>query len=81
MSHKQTSKQKNKKKEWILNPHPQRVVMSISIIYKRASLVAQMVTNLTAMQETQIHSLGREDPLEEGMTRGSLVIRPFPMTS
>ena len=28
-----------------------------------ASLMAQMVTNLLAMQDTQIPSLGREDPL------------------
>ena len=33
----------------------------------RASLVAQMVKNLPAMQETQVHSLVLEDPLEEGM--------------
>ena len=32
-----------------------------------ASLVAQMVKNLPAMQETQVHSLVLEDPLEEGM--------------
>ena len=31
------------------------------------SLVAQMVKNLPAMQETWILSLGQEDPLEEGM--------------
>ena len=31
------------------------------------SLVAQMVKNLPAMQETWIRSLGQEDPLEEGM--------------
>ena len=31
-----------------------------------ASLVAQMVKNLTAMQETQVPSLGWEDPLEKG---------------
>ena len=29
-------------------------------------LVAQMVENLHAMQETQVRSLGREDPLEKG---------------
>ena len=29
--------------------------------------VAQMVKNLPAMQETQVQSLGREDPLEKGM--------------
>ena len=32
-----------------------------------ASLVAQMVKNLPAMQETQVQSLVREDPLEQGM--------------
>ena len=32
-----------------------------------ASLVAQMVKNLPAMQETQVPSLGQEDPLEKGM--------------
>ena len=32
-----------------------------------ASLVAHMVKNLPAMQETQIWSLGWEDPLEKGM--------------
>ena len=31
----------------------------------RASLVAQMVKNLPAVQETQIWSLGQEDPLEK----------------
>ena len=29
-----------------------------------ASLVAQTVKNLPAMHETQVRSLGREDPLE-----------------
>ena len=32
------------------------------------SLVAQMVKNLPAMQETWVQSLGREDLLEKGMT-------------
>ena len=32
-----------------------------------ASLVAQLVKNLPAMQETQVQSLGREDPLEKEM--------------
>ena len=30
-------------------------------------MVAQMVKNLPAMQETRIQSLGGEDPLEKGM--------------
>ena len=33
----------------------------------KASLMAQMVKNLPPMQETQVRSLGWEDPLEEGM--------------
>ena len=35
------------------------------IILVRASLVALMVKNLPAMQETQVQSLGQEDPLEK----------------
>ena len=34
--------------------------------YQWTSLVAQMVKNLPAMQETQVRSLGQEDPLEKG---------------
>ena len=33
--------------------------------------MAQMVKNLPAMQETWVRSLGREDPLEEGMATHS----------
>ena len=35
--------------------------------YIWASLVAQVVKNLPAMQETQVQSLGQEDLLEKGM--------------
>ena len=35
--------------------------------HRAASLVAQMVKNLPAMQETQVRSLGWEDPLEKEM--------------
>ena len=31
-----------------------------------ASLVTQLVKNLLVMQETQVRSLGQEDPLEKG---------------
>ena len=37
------------------------------MIDPKASLVAQMVKNLPAMQETQVQSLGWEDPLEKEM--------------
>ena len=40
----------------------------------RASLLAQMVKNLPAMQETQVQSLGQEDPLEMGMTTHSSIL-------
>ena len=35
------------------------------------SLVAQMVKNMPAGQEIQVRSLGREDPLKEGMATHS----------
>ena len=33
-----------------------------------ASLMAQIVKNLPAVQEAQVQSLGKEDPLEKGIT-------------
>ena len=36
--------------------------------------MAQMVKNLSAMQETQVRSLGREDPLEKGMATHSTIL-------
>ena len=39
-----------------------------------ASLVAQIVKNLPAMQETQVQLLGWEDPLEEGVTAYSSIL-------
>ena len=40
-------------------------------VLSRASLVAQVVKNLPATQETQVQSLGWEDPLEKEMTTHS----------
>ena len=37
-------------------------------------LVAQMVKNLPAMWETQVRSLGWEDPLEEGVATHSSIL-------
>ena len=39
-----------------------------------ASLVAQMVEDLPAMQETWVQFLGWEDPLEEGMQLTPVVL-------
>ena len=45
-----------------------------------ASLVAQTVKNLPAMQETWVQSLGREDALEEGLaTHSSILAWRIPM--
>ena len=40
----------------------------------RASLVAQMVKNPPAMQETWVRSLGQEDPLEESVATHSSIL-------
>ena len=36
--------------------------------------MAQMVKNLPAMRETQVQSLGREDPLKKGLTIHSSIL-------
>ena len=35
-----------------------------TLLYHRVSLIAQLVKNLPATQETQVRSLGQEDPVE-----------------
>ena len=44
------------------------------LVHFRASLVAQTVKNLSAMQETWVRSLGREDPLEKEMATHSSIL-------
>ena len=57
---------------WDLNP---------GLLIDGASLVAQIVKNPPAMQETQVLSLGGEDPLEKGMaTHSSIVAWEMPWT-
>ena len=47
----------------------------------RASLVAQMMKKLAAMQETQVRYPGGEDPLEKGMaTQSSILAWRIPWT-
>ena len=47
----------------------------------RASLVAQRLKHLTPVQETQVRSLGREDPLEKEMaTHSSILAWRIPWT-
>ena len=48
----------------------------------RASLMAQMVKNLPAMQETWVQSLVQEDPLEKGKaTNSSILVWRIPWTA
>ena len=48
---------------------------SIHVFYKEwDSLMAQMVKNLLAMQETQVQSLDLEDPLREEMATHSSIL-------
>ena len=71
------------------HPHPlgagqntdsETLVKCIGYLTK-ASLVAEMVKNLPAMWETRVRSLGREDPLEEGMAiHSSILARRSPWT-
>ena len=42
--------------------------------YSWASLVAQLLKNLPAMQETWVRPLGWEDPLEKGMATYSSIL-------
>ena len=51
------------------------------LLYDWASLVAQLVKNPPAMQETQVQSLGGEDPLEKEMaTHSSILVWKIPWT-
>ena len=50
-------------------------------VYLPASLVAQRIKHLPAMQETQVRSLGWEDPLEKEMaTHSSILAWRIPWT-
>ena len=44
------------------------------LFYIGASLIAQLVKNLPAMQETWAQPLGWEDPLEKGMATHSNIL-------
>ena len=57
------------------------LTMEITHLTQRASLVAQMVKNLPAVQETWVRFLGWEDPLEKGMaTHSSILTWRIPWT-
>ena len=47
---------------------------SVTALSPSMPLVTQMVKNPRAMQETEVQSLGWEDPLEEGMATDSSIL-------
>ena len=49
-------------------------ILNLFTKYQGASLVAQSVKNLPAMQETQVQFLGQEDPLEKEMETHSSIL-------
>ena len=50
-------------------------------IYRGASLIAQLVKNLPAIQETRVRFLGQEDPLKKEMaTHSSILAWRIPWT-
>ena len=67
-------KGKSEKESGLLAPLRQREGKGLGPISEAlVSLVAQIVKNLPAMQETWVRSLGREDLLEKGMATSSSI--------
>ena len=42
-------------------------IFNVDFLHTRTSLVAQMVKHVSTRRETQVQSLGQEDPLEKEM--------------
>ena len=63
----------NKTLCWIMYPKIVKGLWGDLIWYKGASLVAQIVKNMSAMQELLVQSLGPEDPLEKEMATHSII--------
>ena len=58
-----------------------RCADDITLMAEKSSLVAQMVKRLPTMRETQVRSLGWEDPLEKEMaTHSSILAWKVPRT-
>ena len=49
-------------------------ILSSYLDIMRVYLVAQMVENPPAVQETRVQSVGQEDPLEKGMATHSSIL-------
>ena len=65
----------------ILTSGPVKKSLQLMFLSVSSALVAQMVMNLPAMQETQVQFLGFEYPLEKGMaTLSSILTWRIPWT-
>ena len=53
---------------------PHHLTCLLRNMYAGQEATVRTVKNLLPMQETQVRSLGREDPLEEGMATHSSVL-------
>ena len=72
---------KRKKESSIKSLYHYCILEYIFEINLKHVLVAQMINNLPAMQETWVWSLGWEDPLEKGMaTHSSILVWRIPWT-
>ena len=60
--------------EYFLKEQKHKLLKNAPLSCQEASLVAQTVRNLPAIQETWVQSLGWEDPLEKGMATHSSVL-------
>ena len=65
----------------IVKAHAKDIILGKKFCMRWISLVAQMVQNLPAMQETRVQFLGQEDPLEKEMAnRYSILAWRIPWT-
>ena len=51
-----------------------KIIISTPFLFRKVLEVAQMVKNLPVMQETQVQSVGQEDPLEKRMATHSNIL-------
>ena len=58
-----------------------KIIISTPFLFRKVLEVAQMVKNLPVMQETQVRSVGQEDPLEKGIAiHSSFLAWRIPLT-
>ena len=74
MTHSQFEKQNSTKQNSRGQNGDSRPGLFCLFVYTSLHIVAQLVKNLPAMQETWLRSLGGEDPLRKGMANLSRIL-------